>query len=447
MLEPLDQWHGGVHRSLPWRRTTDVEFLVTPCVSPCTSEHRRRSRRFRQCVSAPAEATNFTLSYAGNPFDGSTMIRSRYLLVVFALLAPAACGGSSSAELSAPRTLRQDQRPTVWDADAKQRLGLSDMRGETRWVGQTPPGWEERPRGQFRDAAWRVMNSPETDCAFSAGIGGGVVGNLTRWYSQQFGMAQVPAAESLEVIELAGKTGRLAELRGTFNNKPGWAGLIAFSWQGDVVTSLKFTGPEAVVMQHRADFLALAKSIRRATVSSDPKAPPIERGASMPPNHPPVGGEPPTAASPGASVPAPSAGASPFTGTTPSGWTIKAGSNRFLHHTVGGGGEVYAGQLGGNLKAMLEIWRGEMGQQQPLSDAEVAAMPRVAFLGEDSVLLDLAGNFQSMTGKQIQGARMLVAARDVSGSIVFVKLFGPAADIDGQVDAFRQFCGSVRRSQ
>jgi hypothetical protein len=71
----------------------------------------------------------------------------------------------------------------------------------------------------------------------------------------------------------------------------------------------------------------------------------------------------------------------------------------------------------------------------------------VAFLGEDSVLLDLAGNFQSMTGKQIQGARMLVAARDVSGSIVFVKLFGPAADIDGQVDAFRQFCGSVRRSQ
>jgi hypothetical protein len=41
---------------------------------------------------------------------------------------------------------------------------------------------------------------------------------------------------------------------------------------------------------------------------------------------------------------------------------------------------------------------------------------------------------------------MLVAARTEGGAIVFVKLVGKAADVDAQVEAFKTFCGSLRRA-
>ena len=46
----------------------------------------------------------------------------------------------------------------------------------------------------------------------------------------------------------------------------------------------------------------------------------------------------------------------------------------------------------------------------------------------------------------LPGARMLLAARADGGTITFCKLVGTAADVATQVDAFRAFCGSVRRA-
>jgi hypothetical protein len=68
------------------------------------------------------------------------------------------------------------------------------------------------------------------------------------------------------------------------------------------------------------------------------------------------------------------------------------------------------------------------------------------FLGDDAVLLDLTGTFRSMTGKTIPEARLLLAARSDGTAITFCKLVGPAADVAAQVDAFRRFCGSIRRA-
>lgn len=310
--------------------------------------------------------------------------------------------------------------------------------GAKTFVGTTPAGWEQLPPQpeRFRAALWRIAGQEGTECYVSGPIGGGVAGNMKRWYGQ-FGIEQVPALEALEVVELLGRPGRMVELYGTFGGKPGMGMLLAFTSQGDEVTTLKFTGPEAVVKSHREQFLALAKSLRSASASPNPQAPPIQRGQPMPGDHPPVGGTP-------AAAPPPPSG--PFTATVPTGWTAKAGSNKFVHHTFAGDGEVYLGQLGGGLKATLDIWRGEMGQGA-MSDAEFTALTRIAFLGEDSVLLDLAGDFRSMSGKQIQGARMLVAARGEGNTIVFAKLVGAAAEVGKQVDAFRTFAASVRRAQ
>ena len=289
---------------------------------------------------------------------------------------------------------------------------------------------------RFRDAVWKVAADAACEAYLTASVGGGVTGNLSRWYTQQFGIAEVPAMEGLPLVELAGKPARLAELKGTFNGKPNWAALIAFVVQGEQMMTFKFTGPEVVVMANKEPFLALAKSLRQASASPDPKAPPIQPGQPMPSNHPDVGAPTGATATPAATA--------PFTGTAPAGWAKKPGTQRFLHHTFGKDGEAYVGQLGGSVKQNLDIWRGEMGLQ-PMTDAEFAALPKAAFLGEDSVLLDLTGNFQSMSGKKIEGARMLVMARTDGQSTQFAKLVGAAADVAAQVDAFRSFCASVRR--
>lgn len=386
------------------------------------------------------------------------MTSPRLPTVPFVLLL-AACGGGDEADFGPARTLPKEQRPTVWDAPAKDRLELPDMRmqapagepkGELVWVGETPAGWEARPAqpARFRDAVWRVAGNADTEAYVSASQRLGPVGiNMNRWYADQFGIQQVPALEALPIVELAGQPARLVELNGEMKgmsgSKAGWAALIAFVSKSDeMVMTFKFTGPEAVVSANKDKFLALAKSLRSATKSPDAKAPPIPPGAQLPPGHAPVNGAQDPHAAP---APPPSA-AAPFAATAPAGWTAKQGSPRWLHHGFGSDGEAYVGQLGGGLRPTLDIWRGELGMQ-PMSDAEFQALPKVAFLGEDSVLLDLAGNFQSMSGKQIQNARVLVAARTDGGSIVFTKLVGPAADVGAQADAFEQFCASVRRAQ
>jgi hypothetical protein len=394
---------------------------------------------------------------------GFPMTRNRPITVLASLLIVAACSGGK-AEFGAPKEVAKEQRPTVWDASAKQRLDLPEMRGtaggqnpqgaagsggggEKRWVATVPEGWEALAANpaKFRDAQWRIPGQADCDIYFTASVGGGVKGNLTRWYQQQFGKAEVPAPESLEIVELAGRTGRLADLGGTFSGKSGWAALIAFAWQGEQVTSLKFTGPEAVVKANRDKFLAVARSLKLATASPNPAAPPIQPGQAMPDNHPPVGTSPGQGVAP-PPAPSPQPAAAPFQATIPTGWTAKPGTSRALHHSFGADGEVYLSQLGGGLKPTLDIWRNEMGLG-PMSDADFAALPKAAFLGDDSVLLDLSGNFQSMSGKKIDGARMLVAARLDGQTITFAKLIGTAADTGAQVDAFRAFCGSVRRSQ
>jgi len=106
---------------------------------------------------------------------------------------------------------------------------------------------------------------------------------------------------------------------------------------------------------------------------------------------------------------------------------------------------VYVSQIGGTLQQNVDIWRGEMGQG-PMDAAGMAALPTVSMLGGQAVLLDQAGDFRSMTGKQMPGARMLVAALQDGSAVVFAKLVGRADDTAAQIDAFRAFCATVRRA-
>ena len=362
----------------------------------------------------------------------------------------AGCGGDAAVEFGSPRTVSREQRPTKWDVPTRERLGLPEMKpppskpadAPKRWTGATPTGWEALPSdpGRFRELLWRIAGNADTECYLAPGVGGGVAMNMARWYTAQFGIQEVPALESLPIVEIAGRPGRLVELAGTFMQKQGVGMLLAFFAEGEQVTSLKFTGPEAVVLGNKEQFLGLAKSLRTATVGPNKDAPTIERGQPMPADHVPIPGADPNAKA-GPAVPA----AAPFTATVPAGWTVKAGSQRLLHYTFGGDGEVYLNQLGGSLKQTLDIWRGGM-QLPALSDAEFQALPKVPMLGTEGTLLDIAGNYSDISGKQVEGARVLVAAQVDGNAITFVKLVGKAVEVEVQREAFLQFCASLRRA-
>jgi len=350
-----------------------------------------------------------------------------------------------TAAWSDPHTVSSEQRPTRLGAPARERPAPPDLRGGAsgaaatlQFVGQAPAAWKELPAqpSSFKDRLWRIGDDEATECYLTAGVGGGVAVNLNRWYGQ-FGAA--PAApESLPVVEFAGQPARLLELTGTYKGKPGSAMMLVFRAKGDVVTTLKFTGPEATVTAHRDDFLELAKALRASSASPMPSAPPIDRGQQMPSDHPPIGG------GAGGAERDMSPPPSPFAADVPAGWTPVPGSQRVLHHSFGDGGEVYVSQLGGGLRAMLDIWRGEVGVGTA-SDAEFAAVGKVPMLGGEAALLDVAGDYHSMSGKQIAGARILVAALEQGGAITFAKLVGTAADVEAQRPAFLQFCASLRR--
>jgi hypothetical protein len=330
----------------------------------------------------------------------------------------------------------------VWEASLRDRLGIRSMGAAKapKAAGSavratTPNGWEELPANpqRFRNAVWRVQGAPQTDCYLTVGVGGGVAFNLQRWYVSQFGMAAAPDVEALPQVAFCGQQGRLVELEGTMGQKPEWAALIAFFSEGDQVTSLKFTGPQAAVSGERDAFLSLAASIRlveggAAAGTASPG--PVDPSQAIPPGHAPIGAS--------ASAPA------PYTAKVPGGWKAKAGSRRILHHTFGANSEVYIGQLGGELRQMLDIWRFEL-QLEAMTDAEFAALPKAAFLGDDAVLMELAGDWRGMTGAQIDGARLLVAARLDGDAITFCKLVGAGDEVAAQRAAFVQFCGSVRK--
>ena len=134
-----------------------------------------------------------------------------------------------------------------------------------------------------------------------------------------------------------------------------------------------------------------------------------------------------------------------FTAAATSGWTQLSESPRPLHHRVGSKSEVYVGEIGGQLHSTLEIWSGQIGT--PLTAEAFDQLPNTLFLGDDSVLLDLSGNWTGFNGTTIANAQMLLAARSDNGTITFCKLVGPADEVGPQRDAFVSFCASVRRAQ
>lgn len=378
------------------------------------------------------------------------------LLVPVFLLPVAGCS-KEAPTLSEPRVVSSAQRPIVWDVDDKTRLMLPDMsaRGAggggastSAYQAPTPAGWTEMPPNPstFRHMLWHVGGSPEAECYLTVSVGGGRDANLNRWVNSQFGQAALSheQVEALPVHMLMGKPAKFVEIQGTFQSRSGpkadYAMLGLISAEGDRVDTLKLTGPAAVVLREKESFLRVAAAIEPRPAG----AAPADAASTQQAAEPQV---PKDAVHSGAAQPAPAAqqGFTEFSASVvPTGWQSQAGTGmRLLRYQAGEKTEAYLGRIGGDLGALLDVWRGEMGLGA-MTDPEREALPKVPMLGADAVLLELKGEWRGMSG-ELKDAGMLVAAQKQGTGVVFAKMVGPAATVAAQKQAFLSFCSGLEQ--
>lgn len=101
---------------------------------------------------------------------------------------------------------------------------------------------------------------------------------------------------------------------------------------------------------------------------------------------------------------------------------------------------------GGGLAANANRWRTQLGAKE-YTDAELASLERVPFLGGDGVLVDATGRYVGMGGmggEAHDGWRLVGLLRVEAEGSAFLKMVGPAASVAAELDAFRSLARSFR---
>jgi hypothetical protein len=128
----------------------------------------------------------------------------------------------------------------------------------------------------------------------------------------------------------------------------------------------------------------------------------------------------------------------------PEGWQeMPPKTMRLVSFQVGGSpdAECYVTLLnndGGGIEANVNRWRQQMGQE-PLTAADLAALPTITVLGKPSPMVEMAGTYMDKPGQALVGLVCLL-----EGNAVFVKMTGPAEVLTAERARFTAFCESLQ---
>ncbi len=107
--------------------------------------------------------------------------------------------------------------------------------------------------------------------------------------------------------------------------------------------------------------------------------------------------------------------------------------------------ECYIAKLsnrGGGVDANLNRWAGQMGLE-PMSAEALAALPKIKVLGSDCRMVELKGSYTDMSGGAHPDSLMLGTIAEVGTDAYFIKLVGPASEVESQKANFTAFCESL----
>lgn len=131
----------------------------------------------------------------------------------------------------------------------------------------------------------------------------------------------------------------------------------------------------------------------------------------------------------------------------PAGWQELAPTQLRDLNFRAGAAECYLTRLeaaapGRGALENVNRWRKQFALA-PITDAELAALPKVEFLGQPSPMVDLSGTMASMSGGANPGSRMIGVFASLPMFAASLKLVGKQADVEAAREGFLAFVGSL----
>lgn len=328
--------------------------------------------------------------------------------------------------------------------------------GGAQFTWTKPEAWTEAPASQMRVANFTAGPEGKVEAYLTVlpGGGGGVESNLNRW-RKQMGLEPFSPEEvaALERVQVVGHEAVVADIAGTFKgmsgdqNNENYRMLGAIFEHDGAAVFAKMTGPADAVAAERENFLAFVKSLQPQSGGGMPAA------GNLPPGHPPIEGAP--AGPDMSSMPADAAHGQPEIGAAainlewalPEGWTKGADRPvRLATFAPAPNTECYITVLpsnAGGIEANVNLWRQQLGQAALTTD-ELQALPKLDVMGEQAPLVEVQGNYSDMSGTQHDNYTLLGLIRPMEDRTMFVKLVGPADEVQAQRDNFMSFCQSLK---
>lgn len=363
------------------------------------------------------------------------------VLVVATLTGLLGCGGDDGAEpFSEVRTVRAPEAigPVTNPHLSGAVPGPGALAGSPQFHWETPAGWVTRAPQELRVINLGIADAPEVECYVThlPGMAGGLEANLNRWRTQMslpaFGPGELDALPRIEVL---GTEASLVEFEGAFAGmgdtdvKEGYKmlGVIA-SRPGDAVF-VKMTGPADVVTREKENFLAFSRSLHVSTGEST--APPMV-----------------AVADPHAGLPTPIGQSDPISleWVAPESWQRAPDRAMRLVTYVIDGAECYVTVLtgtAGGAAMNINRWVTQMGQPE-LTPEQLADLPAITVLGQDSPLVEATGAFTGMDGTTQADSMLLGVVREDPVQSVFIKMTGPESVVRAERDRFIAFCESIQ---
>ncbi len=325
---------------------------------------------------------------------------------------------------------------------------------DTGFTWTAPAGWENKEPGMMRVANLGITGQPDVECYLTelSGSAGGLDSNINRWQQQMNQPALTPEQiAALPKHPLIGGEASFVIIDGSYGGMSGAVVKENFRMYGlalmNETTSyfVKMTGPKDLLAAEEANFLAFAASLSKSA-GAPAAATPAPEVAPMPETAAPA----PVAAAEnphGVADPTPEGGFNPdaLQWTAPEGWQL--GPEKMMRAVtyIVGGVECYvttlAGEGGGSV-SNINRWANQMGNA-PLDEAAIAALPKISVLGVESPLVEFSGSFTDMGGAAKPDYKLLGALAAKGGSTIFIKLTGPASEVDAQKANFTAFCASL----
>lgn len=396
---------------------------------------------------------------------GSEYSFSLCLLAACAASFLTSCGGSGTQEITESRTVKNPPAPTVTTGAIPANMSMPAP--AAAYSGTAPESWQVLPTTANRMANFKVDSEADAECYLSvlSGTGGGGEANLNRWRAQLSLDPLAPGAMAeLPTVPVLGQDAALVEIEGAYSGMGGGDGKEGYKLLGIILEDhgnavfVKMTGPAAVVDREKENFIAYCQSL-------EPAATHTHTAMQLPEGHPEIGaGTMPVQGQSEMQLPeghpevGDVAGLAPGmrddtsvvrSWTAPESWTQAADKPmRIVTFTMGDSGksECYVTSLSGpagGVEANINRWRQQMGQA-PLDGPALAELPALTILGRPSPTIEISGNFTDMDGQGGDAFALLGAICPLGDETLFVKMTGPASEIEANKDEFAAFCESLQ---